>query len=159
MDEACLYNVLKAFWNIDDEIGYCQGMNYITGFLLINRDFNEKKAFFLLISIFSNNFFKMKKNFFSLRGLFIEEFPLLYFYIFIFDDLLNKCDQNLRKHLLNNDITNDFWIINGSKQHLLLFYQLNGVKNYGRIFLLLIFFLLLNLVFLYALLSLKILFN
>ena len=111
MDEACLFNVLKSFWNIDDEIGYCQGMNYITGFLLINTDFNEKKAFFLLISIFSNTFFKRKKNVFSLRGLFIEEFPLLYFYIFIFDDLLNKHVPKLRKHLLDNDITNDVWII------------------------------------------------
>ena len=111
LDEACLFNVLKSFWNIDEEIGYCQGMNYITGFLLINTDFNEKKAFFLLISIFSNTFFKRKKNFFSLRGLFIEEFPLLYFYIFIFDDLLSKHIPKLRKLLLDNDITNDVWII------------------------------------------------
>ena len=111
MNETCLYNVLKAFWNIDGEIGYCQGMNYITGFLLINTDFNEKNAFFLLISIFSNTFIKRKKNNFSLRGLFIEEFPLLYFFLFIFDDLLNKHIPKLRKHLLDNDITNDVWII------------------------------------------------
>ena len=111
MNETSLYNVLKAFWSIDEEIGYCQGMNYITGFLLINTDFNEKNAFFLLISIFSNTFLKRKKNFFSLRGLFIEEFPLLYFFIFIFDDLLKKNIPKLRKHLLDNDITNDIWII------------------------------------------------
>ena len=111
MNETCLYNVLKAFWNIDDEIGYCQGMNYIAGFLLINTDFNEKNAFFLLVSIFSNSFIKRKKNFFSLRGLFIEEFPLLYFFLFIFDDLLNKHIPKLKKHLYDNDITNDVWII------------------------------------------------
>ena len=111
INENSLYNVLKAFWNIDDEIGYCQGMNYIAGFLLINTDFNEKNAFFLLISILSNTFIKRKKNIYSLRGLFIEEFPLLYFYIFIFDDLLNIHIPKLRKHLLDNDITNDVWII------------------------------------------------
>ena len=110
-NETSLYNVLKAFWNIDEEIGYCQGMNYIAGFLLINTDFNEKNAFFLLISILSNTFIKRKKNSFSLRGLFIEEFPLLYFFIFIFDDLLNIYIPKLRKHLLDNDITNDVWII------------------------------------------------
>ena len=111
INENSLYNVLKAFWNIDDEIGYCQGMNYIAGFLLINTDFNEKNAFLLLISILSNTFVKRKKNIFSLRGLFFEEFPLLYFYLFIFDDLLNKHIPKLRKHLLDNDITNDVWII------------------------------------------------
>jgi len=111
INEVSLFNVLKAFWNIDDEIGYCQGMNYITGFLLINTDFNEKNAFYLLISIFSNTFFKRKRNNFSLRGLFFEEFPLLYFYLFIFDDLLNQHIPKLKKHLLDNDITNDVWII------------------------------------------------
>ena len=67
-DEKSLYNVLKAFWNIDEEIGYCQGMNYITGFLLLISDFDEKNTFFLLISIFSQSFIKRKKNNFSLRG-------------------------------------------------------------------------------------------
>ena len=81
-DEKSLYNVLKAFWNIDEEIGYCQGMNYISGFLLLITDFDEKSAFYLLISLFSETFIKRKKNNFSLRGLFIEEFPLLYFYIY-----------------------------------------------------------------------------
>ena len=110
-DEKCLYNVLKAFWNIDEEIGYCQGMNYITGFLLLISDFDERNAFFLLISIFSQSFQKRKRNNFSLRGLFIEEFPLLYFYIFIFDDLLLKYIPELRKHLIDNEIPNDVWII------------------------------------------------
>ena len=110
-DEKSLYNVLKAFWNIDEEIGYCQGMNYLTGFLLLISDFDERNAYFLLISIFSQSFIRRKKNNFSLRGLFIEEFPLLYFYIFIFDDLLLKYIPQLRKHLIDNEIPNDVWII------------------------------------------------
>ena len=110
-DEKSLYNVLKAFWNIDEEIGYCQGMNYIIGFLLLISDFDERSAFYLLISIFSQTFQKRKKNNFSLRGLFIEEFPLLYFYLFIFDDLLLKYIPELRKHLIKNEIPNDVWII------------------------------------------------
>ena len=110
-DEKSLYNVLKAFWNIDEEIGYCQGMNYLTGFLLLISDFDERNAFFLLISILSQSFIKRKKNYFNLRGLFIEEFPLLHFYIFIFDDLLLKYVPDLRKHLIDNEIPNDVWII------------------------------------------------
>ena len=110
-DEKSLYNILKAFWNIDEEIGYCQGMNYISGFFLLITDFDEKSAFYLLVSIFSETFIKRNKNNFSLRGLFIEEFPLLYFYIFIFDDLLNKHIPKLKKHLIEYDIPNDVWII------------------------------------------------
>jgi hypothetical protein len=31
-----LYNVLKAYANLDPEIGYCQGMNFIAAMLLLN---------------------------------------------------------------------------------------------------------------------------
>jgi ecotropic viral integration site 5 protein len=31
-----LYNVLRAYANLDPEIGYCQGMNFIAAMLLLN---------------------------------------------------------------------------------------------------------------------------
>ncbi len=128
-DEKSLYNILKAFWNIDEEIGYCQGMNYISGFLLLITDFDEKSAFFLLISIFSETFIKRNKYNFSLRGLFIEEFPLLYFYIFIFDDLLNKHLPKLKKHLIEYDIPNDVWIIKWFQTAFTILLPINWTKK------------------------------
>ena len=128
-DEKSLYNILKAFWNIDEEIGYCQGMNYISGFLLLITDFDEKSAFFLLISIFSETFIKRSKYNFSLRGLFIEEFPLLYFYIFIFDDLLNKHLPKLKKHLIEYDIPNDVWIIKWFQTAFTILLPINWTKK------------------------------
>ena len=128
-DEKSLYNVLKAFWSIDEEIGYCQGMNYITGFLLLISDFDERNTFFLLISVFSQSFVKRKKNNFSLRGLFIEEFPLLYFYLFIFDDLLMKYIPELKNHLINNEIPNDVWIIKWFQTAFTIILPLNWSKK------------------------------
>ena len=52
--ETSLYKVLKAFWNLDKEIGYCQGMNLIVGFMLILSNFNERDTFDLLTCMFSN---------------------------------------------------------------------------------------------------------
>ena len=39
--ETSLYKILKAFWNLDKVIGYCQGMNLIVGFMLIISKFKE----------------------------------------------------------------------------------------------------------------------
>ena len=128
-DEKSLFNILKAFCNIDEELGYCQGMNYLSGFLLLNTNFDEKSVFFLLISIFSNTFMKRAKNNFSLRGLFIEEFPLLYFYRFIFDDLLLKYVPKLHNHLLNNDIPNDVWIIKWIQTIFIMILPINWSKK------------------------------
>ena len=108
--ETSLYNVLKAFWNLDDQIGYCQGMNLLVGFMLIISEGNELDTFYLLISNFSSTFIKRKNYEYSLRGLFSEEFPLLAFLNFIFDILLEENVPEIKNHLDELGITYDLWI-------------------------------------------------
>ena len=108
--ETSLYNVLKAFWNLDDQIGYCQGMNLLVGFMLIISEGNELDTFYLLISNFSATFNKRKSYEYSLRGLFSEGFPLLAFLNFIFDILLEENIPEVKNHLDEMGITYDLWI-------------------------------------------------
>ena len=108
--ETSLYNILKAFWNLDNEIGYCQGMNLIVGYLLLVSGGNELDTFYILVSSFSSTFKERKKFLFSFRGLFSEEFPLLYFFNFIFDHLLDEHIPEIKKHLDQMGITYDLWI-------------------------------------------------
>ena len=108
--ETSLYKVLKAFWNLDKIVGYCQGMNLLAGFLLILSDFNERDTFYVLISTFSDTFKLRKKYEYNFRGLFYEEFPLLYFLNFIFDSLLDQYIPDLKNHLENLGISIDLWM-------------------------------------------------
>ena len=108
--ETSLYNILKAFWNLDREVGYCQGMNLIVGFLLLVSDGNELDIFYLLISNFSSSYKERKKYNYSFRGLFSEEFPLLSFLNFIFDILLHENLPEIKNHLDEMGITYDLWI-------------------------------------------------
>ena len=108
--ETSLYNILKAYWNLDRDVGYCQGMNLIVGFLLLVSNGNELDSFFLLISNFSSTYKERKKFNYSFRGLFSEEFPLLYFLNFIFDILLEEYIPEVKKHLDEMGITYDLWI-------------------------------------------------
>ena len=108
--ETSLYKVLKSFWNLDKEIGYCQGMNLLVGFLLILSDFNERDTFYLLTSNFSDTFKLRKKYEYNFRGLFIEEFPLLYFMNYIFESLLEQYVNDLKNHLENLGISIDLWM-------------------------------------------------
>ena len=126
--EKKLYNVLKAFCNLDDIIGYCQGMNLIVGFLLYITDYNECDTFYILISLMSNTFIhdfndkKSKdnnyhhyhhgrKNSNNIRGLFSEEFPLLMFLDYIFNLEFKKNLPNLYKKFSVLQIPNDLWIV------------------------------------------------
>ena len=108
--ERSLYRVLKAFWNIDKVVGYCQGMNLLVGFLLILSDFNERDTFYILISNFSQTFKPRKKYDYNFRGLFSEEFPLLHFLNYIFDSLLNLYAHDLKNHLDKMDMPLDLWM-------------------------------------------------
>ena len=108
--ETSLYKVLKAFWNLDKEVGYCQGMNLLVGFVLILSDFNERDTFYLLASTFSDTFKLRKKYEYNFRGLFSEEFPLLYFLNYTFELLLKQYAEDLKNHLDNLGITIDLWM-------------------------------------------------
>ena len=108
--ETSLYKILKAFWNLDKEVGYCQGMNLLVGFLLIISDFNERDTFYLLVSNFSDTFKIRQKYEYNFRGLFYEEFPLLYLLNYIFELLLEQYIQDLKNHLENLGISIDLWM-------------------------------------------------
>ena len=108
--ETSLYKILKAYWNLDRDIGYCQGMNLIVGFMLIISNFNERDSFYLLSGMFSNSFKLRKKFEFNIRGLFYEEFPLLNLLNYIFENLLEKNCPNLKERLEMLGITIDLWI-------------------------------------------------
>ncbi len=101
-----LYNILKAFAINDKEVGYCQGMNFIAGFLLIMSDFNELETFYLMLSLFSSSF----NNNLGIRGFFCEGFPLLELYVQSFNYLFERKMPALKKHFIYLEIPDAVWI-------------------------------------------------
>lgn len=105
--EQNLFNVLKCFACHDTEISYCQGMNFITGFLLILSDYNENETLYLMLSLFSETF---NNEGASIRGFYCEEFPLLKLYLYQFDFIFMKKLPNLKKHFDTLNVPNEVWI-------------------------------------------------
>ena len=101
--KACLYNVLRAYAACDNEVSYCQGMNFITGFLLIVSDFNQVDCFYMLKYLFQSD----SLNF---RGFYSNEFPLLKLFIFQFDNIFEKRLSNLKNHFEDLEVPNELWI-------------------------------------------------
>lgn len=61
--ENPLYNVLLAYSKHNPEVGYCQGMNYLAGLVLVGVDMKEDLAFTILIRL-------MEADGFDLAGLY-----------------------------------------------------------------------------------------
>jgi len=85
--QIALFNVLKAYSNMDPELGYCQGMSFITAILVAHME--EKEAFWVLVQIIKT---------YSLGGLFRPGLPLLRRYLYRFARLVQAFFPELQKH-------------------------------------------------------------
>jgi hypothetical protein len=104
--QIILYNTLRAFAQVDKKVSYCQGMNFIVGFLLVISDFNELETFYLILSIFSNTY----NDNLGIRGFFLENFPLGNFYVEMFLFLFEKNLPELNKHFIELGMHEESWV-------------------------------------------------
>ncbi|KAL3664027.1 hypothetical protein V7S43_010912 [Phytophthora oleae] len=59
--QASLQNVLRACASVDTEVGYCQGMDHVAALLLAVSDWNESRAFWLLVSLLASPRFELER--------------------------------------------------------------------------------------------------
>ena len=92
-----LKNVLNCINKYNN--GYCQGMNFIVGFLLKITNFNEIETFYIFRNILP-----------EIKGYFEDDFPLLKKNLSIFDEYFKKLYPKLYNHFKKNDVYNELWV-------------------------------------------------
>ena len=90
-----LRRILKAYALYDDEIGYCQGMNFIAAMFLTFLP--EEESFWLLVAI-------MNDDPYSIRDLFTKDMSGSLETLFVADRLVQKLLPDLHQHLENEGI-------------------------------------------------------
>jgi hypothetical protein len=98
-----LFNVLKALTLSDKELGYCQGINILTAYLLLLSDGNESETFFFLKFLFTNQFC-------SIREFFTRGFPKLHMFLHICKKLIKLHLPNIFDKLEEFMIQDEVWI-------------------------------------------------
>ncbi|CDR96074.1 TBC domain containing protein, putative [Babesia bigemina] len=91
--QDALFNVLKAYALYNPDVGYCQGMSFIAGMLVLYM--NEEDAFFTMVGV-------MEKN--DAKRLFLPQMPLLVRYCSVLDDYVRRKMRKLYRHLRTQDI-------------------------------------------------------
>lgn len=85
-----LMRVVRAYANLDPEVGYCQGISFIAATCLLYL--TEEEAFWLLETL-------MRSPKFNLRGLFLPRFPLVQRFISLLEGLLHKYEPKILEKL------------------------------------------------------------
>eukprot|EP00930_Biecheleria_cincta_P032595 TRINITY_DN22603_c0_g1_i1.p1 TRINITY_DN22603_c0_g1~~TRINITY_DN22603_c0_g1_i1.p1 ORF type:complete len:827 (+),score=161.77 TRINITY_DN22603_c0_g1_i1:148-2628(+) len=119
-----LLNLLRANASLFPEVGYCQGLNFVTGFLLLCADRgpdSSREAFFLLVQL-------MMK--YRMNLLFCENLPLLKLHTFQFNQLFSRIFPDVHAHFSDNLITPELYL---TRWFLSLFSQALPVAEAARV--------------------------
>jgi hypothetical protein len=93
--QVALLNVLRAYSIFDSELGYCQGMSFIVGMLLL-LGMREEEAFWAFVALIKDR---------KLHGLFADQLPLLKTLLYQFDRLIELRMAKLFSHFKENNVT------------------------------------------------------
>lgn len=98
--QAALWRILNAYANLNQKVGYCQGMNFIAGLLLIVSK-SEIESFWMLVCLMEVG---------KLNGFYKEKFPLLRLYLSAFDVLLAETVPELREHFIAENVQPEVYL-------------------------------------------------
>lgn len=87
--QAKLRRVLRAYSLYDQDVGYCQGMNFLAGMFIIHVE--EEEAFWLLVAVMNDKPCRM-------RGLFGEGMLEAHQVLYIAEKLISQFHPKLAKH-------------------------------------------------------------
>eukprot|EP00534_Pseudo-nitzschia_fraudulenta_P005323 CAMPEP_0201179916 /NCGR_PEP_ID=MMETSP0851-20130426/114539_1 /ASSEMBLY_ACC=CAM_ASM_000631 /TAXON_ID=183588 /ORGANISM="Pseudo-nitzschia fraudulenta, Strain WWA7" /LENGTH=768 /DNA_ID=CAMNT_0047463989 /DNA_START=82 /DNA_END=2388 /DNA_ORIENTATION=+ len=93
--QAALRRVLRAYSYCDQEVGYCQGMNFIAGMFLTIM--TEEEAFWLLVSVMSDKPCNM-------RGLFGEGMLETHKVLYVAEKLIHHYLSKLARHFEKENV-------------------------------------------------------
>lgn len=92
--QLALYNLLKAYSLFDPEVGYCQGLSFIAGVLLLHLD--EKEAYYMLRYLMLD---------LGLRRQYLPDMAALQVQLYQMARLLRDLHRDLYEHLEGNEIS------------------------------------------------------
>ncbi|KAG0292690.1 GTPase-activating protein [Linnemannia gamsii] len=91
--QEALFNVAKAYSLYDPEVGYCQGISFIVGPLLLNMP--EEEAFCMLVRMMQT---------YEMRGHYTPDMEKLQLRLYQFEQLMEETVPLVFKHLRNQGI-------------------------------------------------------
>ncbi|OMJ81290.1 hypothetical protein SteCoe_18284 [Stentor coeruleus] len=100
--QIALKRILNKFAHKYGKIGYCQGMNFITGFLLMVSGGKEVEVFAFLEAFYIK---------YTLEDFYTEDMKGLKHFLWIFDKTFESKFCKLYWHFKNEDISEDMWVL------------------------------------------------
>lgn len=99
--QRSLLRVLTAYANHDKEVGYCQGMNFVAGLLLLVSGNREEEVFWTFVCLMDEG---------RLSGFYKRRFPLLRRYLWAFDQLMADALPEVQRHFFLENVHHPMYL-------------------------------------------------
>ncbi len=106
--QDAIKSILEAYANINPNIGYCQGMNFYIGFMLIISGFREEEVFWMFQILTNQAAHAPSKC--NIEGFFTDGFPLLESYVKDFEKLFAVYIPKLKERFDAIQFSSYFWL-------------------------------------------------
>lgn len=93
-----LENVLVAISLKCPKIGYCQGMNYVVGFMLLVSDLEEEEVFWAFIALERDRLVQDQLQICGVNGMYMEGFPKMHYIMECFHAAFAELIPKLKLH-------------------------------------------------------------
>eukprot|EP00931_Biecheleriopsis_adriatica_P104877 TRINITY_DN79491_c0_g1_i1.p1 TRINITY_DN79491_c0_g1~~TRINITY_DN79491_c0_g1_i1.p1 ORF type:complete len:401 (-),score=75.09 TRINITY_DN79491_c0_g1_i1:109-1311(-) len=110
--QQSLLRILKAYANLCPDVGYCQGMNFVAGLLLLvaqKGDFREtprlekeEETFWMFACLMGDGETRASAG--KLSGFYRRRFPLLRRYLSAYDELISEILPELHRHFAQENV-------------------------------------------------------
>ena len=100
----CLFHIIKVYSILDTEIGYCQGLCFIAGLLLMHLPEEDAFTIFMEIMGDDDNSLPCNAKKFNLRNLFKPEMQQVAMHNYIIQRILSELAPDLSEHLIAQGI-------------------------------------------------------
>ncbi|KAI9000314.1 rab-GTPase-TBC domain-containing protein [Gaertneriomyces semiglobifer] len=91
--QESLFNVVRAYTMYDTEVGYCQGVAFVVGVLLLNMP--DEEAFCVLVRLMKD---------YKLRDFYTPQMVGLQLRLYQYDELLEEMFPNVARHLEQQEV-------------------------------------------------------
>jgi len=109
-DRNALENILCAYAEYNKKVGYCQGMSFIAGLLLIVSDNNEEETFWALVSLMEHKIFTDKLDLSGINKIYVTNFPMVRIFEILFDNFLRQQNPNIYSYFEKIGLPTSLWL-------------------------------------------------
>lgn len=109
--QESLASILAVYALYNPNVGYCQGMNFMVGFLMILSGYREEEVFWMFVALTKYKTANDQIQMNGIEGFYMDGFPGLLVIMRLFKEAMAICVPEIKNHLDDVGFPDELWLL------------------------------------------------